>query len=176
MEAVQLQSSGTEMNYYPGMCSVSSLVCSLFTKSSDTKNVESEAKVYFKDTQLCFPTVSFSSAWRHLEIGIMARCTSPLQHSMAPWRKLWGHLNRVWVEGNSRGRSPPSQQVNSNSSEEHVPFINWYEWAVRKELCKLMDKKEMKHKAALQDSLSVYTSWNIRWSSSGTRVYFFKES
>lgn len=54
----------------------------------------------------------------------MARCTSPLQHSMVPWRKLLGHWNGVWVEGNSRGSSPPSQQGNSNSSDKDISIIS----------------------------------------------------
>lgn len=88
----------------------------------------------------------------------MARCTFPLQHSIVPWRKLLGHPNRVWVEGNSRGCSPPSQQGNSNSSGKDIRP----KWAVGNKLCKLLDRKEMKRQATPQASSSVYSRWDIK--------------
>lgn len=41
-------------------------------------------KVYFQDMQLCLMTTGYTTAWRHLEVGIMASCTiSTLAFTMA---------------------------------------------------------------------------------------------
>ncbi|KAK0156142.1 hypothetical protein N1851_000565 [Merluccius polli] len=41
-------------------------------------------KAYFQDIQLCLITAEYTTAWQHLEVGIMAGCTiSPLAFTMA---------------------------------------------------------------------------------------------
>lgn len=40
-------------------------------------------KAYFQNIQLCFTTAQYTTAWQHLEVGIMAGCTiSPLAFTM----------------------------------------------------------------------------------------------
>lgn len=41
-------------------------------------------KAYFQDVQFCITTADYTTAWQHLEVGIMAGCTiSPLVFTMA---------------------------------------------------------------------------------------------
>ncbi|KAF7641287.1 hypothetical protein LDENG_00286300, partial [Lucifuga dentata] len=41
-------------------------------------------KTYFQDVQLCLMTAEYTTAWQHLEVGIMAGCTiSTLAFTMA---------------------------------------------------------------------------------------------
>lgn len=41
-------------------------------------------KAYFQDVQVCLSTAEYTTAWQHLEVGIMAGCTiSPLAFTMA---------------------------------------------------------------------------------------------
>ncbi|KAK0136753.1 Retrovirus-related Pol polyprotein from type-2 retrotransposable element R2DM [Merluccius polli] len=46
--------------------------------------ITSLVKAYFRDVQICLSTSEYTTAWQHLEVGIMAGCTiSPLAFTMA---------------------------------------------------------------------------------------------
>ena len=59
-------------------------------------------RAYFKDVQLCVTTAEFTTAWQHLEVGIMAGCTiSPLIFTLA--MEVIIRASR-WVAGGQRIR------------------------------------------------------------------------
>lgn len=60
-------------------------------------------KAYFQDVQLCVTTAEYTTAWQHLEVGIMAGCTiSPLAFTLA--MEVIIRASR-WTVGRQRIRS-----------------------------------------------------------------------
>ncbi|KAK0156516.1 Retrovirus-related Pol polyprotein from type-1 retrotransposable element R2 [Merluccius polli] len=61
-----------------------------------------QVRAYFQDVQLCVTTAEYTTAWQHLEVGIMAGCTiSPLAFTLA--MEVIIRASR-WVVGGQRVR------------------------------------------------------------------------